>query len=223
METLKFKNQDLTFYSFNYLKNLTTADNNNLQEFTQILNSWENAGINNFISNKHLMLLGDFILNESRNHGAKPYYVFQGGEMVGTCVITPNAPLYEYSYFKQYIDYCTKHGLSECNGSMPVKMAKNIYENSNKPSIMVDFLISSPEHAGKHFGRTITSIIINNPSAFDNHEEHDAIIGVVNSSNLASRKTITSLGFEPLIEDISKPNLLNTYYKPLNFEMVDTI
>ena len=34
METLKYSNQDLTFYSFNYLKNLTTADKNNLQEFT---------------------------------------------------------------------------------------------------------------------------------------------------------------------------------------------
>ena len=165
------------------------------------------------------MLLGDFILNESRNHGAKPFYVCKGGELVGTCVITPNATLSEYHYFSQYINYCKKNGLAKHGNSMPAVMAENVYANSNKPNIFIDFLISSPEHAGKHLGRTITSTIINNPSDFDQHEEHNAIIGVVNSSNLASRKTITSLGFEPLIEDISKPNLLNTYYKPLNFEM----
>ena len=221
MRILNDKETGLLICSFEDVNGITGVDAKFFDEFTQELNSWRSSGIKNFLLKNTEASLGFYFNSCAEKSPFKNvFYAFEDGKLVGSALVSSNLRLTGKDEILSHIDFCEQRGISELEGYLTLKQAKQLIINDGFNSTYIELLAVKPNQTGNGIGSRFISCIKNNIDFFDHNPTttHNALATTIHECNDRSLKAFTKHNdFKPVVEsDINGLNLLHDFYSPFD-------
>ena len=225
MRILNDKETGLLICSFENVDGIAGVDAKFFDEFTQELNSWRSSGIKNFLLKNTEDPLGFFYNNCAEKSPFKNvFYAFEDGKLVGSALVSSNLRLTGKDEILSHIDFCEQRGISELEGYLTLKQAKQLIINDGFNSTYIELLAVKPNQTGNGIGSRFISCIKNNIDFFDRlpTTTHNTLATTIHECNDRSLSAFTVHNdFKPVVEsDAYKFKTLHDFYSPFdNCEM----